>query len=76
MSADRSVCTECLGPKPRPDRNTCGAPLCVESARLLTAHRKAREAARAFRGLQSASAARCHTDDRPRPAIAPSALTT
>ncbi|WP_405892438.1 HNH endonuclease [Streptomyces sp. NBC_01527] len=50
MSADRSVCTECLGPKPRPDRNTCGAPLCVESARLLTAHRKAREAARAFRG--------------------------
>lgn len=50
MSENRSVCTECLGPKDRPERNTCGAPLCVESARLLLQHKKAREAARAFRG--------------------------
>ncbi|WP_425583504.1 HNH endonuclease [Streptomyces macrosporus] len=48
-TAKRAVCTECRGPKPRPDRNTCGAPLCRESARLQIQARKAREAARAYR---------------------------
>jgi 5-methylcytosine-specific restriction endonuclease McrA len=63
----RAVCAECLGPKSRPDRNTCGAPLCVESARLLAAHRKAREAARAFQGAPA-----CERCDMPhgRPATA------
>jgi hypothetical protein len=46
----RAVCTECLGPKTHPERSTCGAPLCRESARLLMEHKRAREAARAFRG--------------------------
>lgn len=60
LDESRATCSECGAPRPRPDRATCGAALCVESARLQVAARKAREAARAAVG-----APRCHRCDEP-----------
>lgn len=53
LDESRATCSECRGPRPRPDRGTCGAPLCIESARLQIAARKAREAVRAAAGVRS-----------------------
>jgi hypothetical protein len=60
LDESRATCSECGAPRPRTDRGTCGASLCVESARLQVAARRAREAARA-----AAGAPRCHRCDEP-----------
>ncbi|MFE2926030.1 HNH endonuclease [Streptomyces goshikiensis] len=60
LEESRATCSECLGPRPRSDRGTCGAPMCKESARLQIAARKAREAVRA-----AAGAPHCHRCDEP-----------
>ncbi|TBO59335.1 HNH endonuclease [Streptomyces kasugaensis] len=60
LDESRATCSECGAPRPRADRGTCGESLCVESARLQVAARRAREAARAAVG-----APRCHRCDEP-----------
>ncbi|MEU8762251.1 HNH endonuclease signature motif containing protein [Streptomyces sp. NPDC048659] len=60
LEETRATCSECLGERPRDARATCGAPLCVESARLQTAARRAREAVRAAVGPP-----RCYRCDQP-----------
>jgi len=60
LDESRATCSECGVPRPRVDRGTCGAGLCVESARLQVAARRAREAVRA-----AAGAPRCHRCDEP-----------
>ncbi len=60
LDESRATCSECLGPRPRSDRGTCGARLCIDSARLQIAARKAREAVRAAVGVP-----RCHRCDEP-----------
>lgn len=60
LDESRVICSECGAPHERPNRRTCGAQLCVESARLQIAAKRAREAVRAAVG-----APRCQRCNEP-----------